>query len=238
MPKASILYDYKGNAFSRFFDENRIALPTDKPVPKLRPRRWSQRRTGGSTAHGAIDPSGCCGRRCRIFPATAGARAGARSRSNWPATASGGWSGPMTANSWKFSSRTASKGYMKEQILRYYLDRIYFGQGLYGAETTAYAFFGCRPQVDPSAVRAARRDDLEPERVVAVEGHQRGPKAARDRAPPRWSRRVYHPGRGGLGRAKPLALRPRPDFGGGFATSEVRRQSSRSSIRRWSSRGG
>src|SRR5476651_1913692 len=35
MPKASILYDCQGHAFSRFFDENRIALPTDQPVPKL-----------------------------------------------------------------------------------------------------------------------------------------------------------------------------------------------------------
>src|SRR5271169_4766613 len=35
MPQASILYDYHGNAFSRFFDENRIAMPADQPVPKL-----------------------------------------------------------------------------------------------------------------------------------------------------------------------------------------------------------
>jgi membrane peptidoglycan carboxypeptidase len=35
MPQASILYDYQGRSFSRFFDENRIALPTDQPVPKL-----------------------------------------------------------------------------------------------------------------------------------------------------------------------------------------------------------
>src|SRR5450631_1394545 len=35
MPQASILYDFQGHAFSRFFDENRIALPADEPVPKL-----------------------------------------------------------------------------------------------------------------------------------------------------------------------------------------------------------
>ena len=35
MPQASILYDSSGKPFSRFFDENRIALPMDQPVPKL-----------------------------------------------------------------------------------------------------------------------------------------------------------------------------------------------------------
>jgi len=41
-----------------------------------------------------------------------------------------------------FLAHRIEQAYTKEQILRYYLDRIYFGQGLYGAETTAYAFFG------------------------------------------------------------------------------------------------
>src|SRR5476651_813928 len=35
MPQASILYDYQGRPFSRFFDENRVAMPANEPVPKL-----------------------------------------------------------------------------------------------------------------------------------------------------------------------------------------------------------
>src|SRR5471032_1522640 len=35
MQQSSIIYDYQGRSFIRFFDQNRIALPTDQPVPKL-----------------------------------------------------------------------------------------------------------------------------------------------------------------------------------------------------------
>src|SRR5271170_2094714 len=35
MPEASILYDFQGKPFSRFFEENRIELPAAEPVPKL-----------------------------------------------------------------------------------------------------------------------------------------------------------------------------------------------------------
>ena len=57
-----------------------------------------------------------------------------------------------------FLANRIERAYTKEQILRYYLDRIYFGQGLYGAQTTAYAFFGVPvQQAHAAAMRAARR---------------------------------------------------------------------------------
>src|ERR1700736_969002 len=55
MPKASILYDYQGHAFSRFFEENRIAMPIDRPVPKLLAEAVIATEDRRFYSHGAID---------------------------------------------------------------------------------------------------------------------------------------------------------------------------------------
>jgi penicillin-binding protein 1A len=226
MPKASILYDFQGRAFSRFFDENRIALPSGEPVPKTLAQAVVATEDRRFYEHGAIDLWGI-------------ARAGL---SNF--TGHGGRQGASTItqqlarNSIGQMQRTYNRklleiflahrielAYTKEQILRYYLDRIYFGQGLYGAETTAYAFFGVPASKLNLAQCALLAGMISSPNASSPWKDIKMAKQARDRALERMVRAKYiTQAEADKAQKAPLALRPRPDFGGGFATSEVRRQ--------------
>jgi len=99
MPKASILYDYQGHAFSRFFDENRIALPTDQPVPKLLGEAVVATEDRRFYNHGGIDPFGIV-RASVMNLLHRGAREGGSTITQQLA--------PTTANFSKSFSRTAS----------------------------------------------------------------------------------------------------------------------------------
>jgi penicillin-binding protein 1A len=226
MPKASILYDCNGKAFSRFFDENRIALPADQPVPKLLAEAVVSKEDRRFYEHGAIDPWGIA--RAILVDLTGhGGRQGASTITQ-----------QLARNSIRQMQRTYNRkfleiflahrielAYTKQQILRYYLDRIYFGQGLYGAETTAYAFFGV-----PAAKLSLGQCALLAGMISSPNASSpwkdiNAAKAARDKALATMVQARYITQEEADKASKaPLALRPRPDFGGGFATSEVRRQ--------------
>jgi penicillin-binding protein 1A len=136
-----------------------------------------------------------------------------------------------------FLAHRIEDAYTKEQILRYYLDRIYFGQGLYGAETTANAFFGCSGRQLNLAQCALLAGMISSPNSSSPWKDIDAAKAARDRALTRMVKAGYITQADADKAAKaPLALRPRPDFGGGFAISEVRRQLEQFSIRPRSSR--
>jgi penicillin-binding protein 1A len=228
MPKASILYDSQGRAFSRFFDENRVALPVSQPVPKLLGEAVVATEDRRFYNHGGIDPIGIL-------------RAGL---SNFIHRGGGGRQGASTItqqlarNSIGRMERTYDRkfleiflahrievAYTKEQILRYYLDRIYFGQGLYGAETTANAFFGIPAAKLNLAQCALLAGMISSPNASSPWKDITMAKAARDRALSRMVKAGYvTQAQADAAQKAPLALRPRPDFGGGFATSEVRRQ--------------
>jgi penicillin-binding protein 1A len=105
------------------------------------------------------------------------------------------------------------------------LDRIYFGQGLYGAETTAYAFFGIPAAKLNIAQCALLAGMISSPNASSPWKDINMAKAARDRALTRMVKAGYiTQADADKAQKAPLALRPRPDFGGGFATSEVRRQ--------------
>ena len=72
--------------------------------------------------------------------------------------------------------------FTKAQILRYYLDRIYFGQGLYGAETTAYAFFGISTEQLNLAQSALLAGMISSPNASSPWKDIRAAKEARDRA--------------------------------------------------------
>jgi penicillin-binding protein 1A len=226
MPKASILYDYKGRAFSRFFEENRIAMPADKPVPKLLGEAVVATEDRRFYEHGAIDPYGMA--RALVSNLTGhGGRQGGSSITQQLARNSIGRLERTYDRKFLeiFLAHRIELAYSKEQILRYYLDRIYFGQGLYGAETTAYAFFGVSVQQLNLAQSALLAGMISSPNASSPWKDIKAAKAARDRALSRMVKAKYiTQAEADKASRAPLALRPRPDFGGGFATSEVRRQ--------------
>ena len=226
MPKASILYDYQGRAFSRFFDENRIALPSDQPVPKLLGDAVVATEDRRFYSHGAIDLFGIA-RAAVVDVFRHGGRQGASTITQQLARNSIGHMERTYNRKFLeiFLAHRIELAYTKEQILRYYLDRIYFGQGLYGAETTAYAFFGVPASKLNLAQCALLAGMISSPNSSSPWKDIDAAKAARDRALAKMVR-AGDITQADADKAKkaPLALRPRPEFGGGFATSEVRRQ--------------
>jgi penicillin-binding protein 1A len=227
MPKASILYDYQGRPFSRFFEENRVPMPTDKPVPRLLAEAVIAKEDRRFYQHGGVDWYGTLRALVSDLLHRGGSRQGGSSITQQLARNSIGHM-ERTYNRKLleiFLADRIERAYTKEQILRYYLDRIYFGQGLYGAQTTANAFFGVSvekltlPQCALLAGMISSPNASSPWKDI------RAAKAARDRALETMVGEKYiTQAQADQARRAPLALRPRPDFGGGFATSEVRRQ--------------
>lgn len=226
MPKASILYDYQGHPFSRFFDENRIALPADQPVPKLLAEAVVATEDRRFYEHGAIDPIGMAraafsnliGRGSRQGGSTITQQLGRNSIGQLQRT----YDRKLLEI---FLAHRIEQNYTKEQILRYYLDRIYFGQGLYGAETTANAFFGVSAKKLNLAQCALLAGMISSPNSSSPWKDVKAAKAARSRALVKMVRANYiTQAQADAAEKAPLSLRPRPDFGGGFATSEVRRQ--------------
>ncbi|MCE0523899.1 MAG: transglycosylase domain-containing protein [Methylacidiphilales bacterium] len=226
MPQASILYDYQGRAFSRFFDENRIALPTDQPVPKLLGEAVVATEDRRFYHHGAIDLFGMARAAVSNLIHRGGRQGGSTITQQLARNSIGQLQRTYDRKLLEiFLAHRIELAYTKQQILRYYLDRIYFGQGLYGAETTAYAFFGVPASKLNLAQCALLAGMISSPNASSPWKDIDQAKAARDRALDRMVKAGYITQTDADKAQKaPLALRPRPDFGGGFATSEVRRQ--------------
>jgi penicillin-binding protein 1A len=226
MPKASILYDYQGHSFSRFFDENRIAMPTDKPVPKLLAEAVIATEDRRFYSHGAVDYFGMARAAVSNFIGHGNRQGGSTITQQLARNSIGRLERTYDRKFLEiFLAFRIEQAYTKEQILRYYLDRIYFGQGLYGAETTAYAFFGCSVHQLNLAQCALLAGMISSPNASSPWKDITAARAARSRALTRMVRaNDITQAEADRTEKAPLALRPRPDFGGGFATSEVRHQ--------------
>jgi len=226
MPKASILYDYQGHPFSRFFDENRIPLPANQSVPKLLAQAVIDTEDRRFYSHGAIDLYGI-GRAALSNLTGHGSRQGGSTITQQLGRNSIGQMQRTYDRKFLeiFLAHRIEEAYTKEQILRYYLDRIYFGQGLYGAETTANAFFGISAHQLNLAQCALLAGMISSPNSSSPWKDINAARAARDRALARMVRAGdITQDQADKAQKAPLALRPRPNFGGGFATSEVRHQ--------------
>lgn len=226
MPKASILYDYQGHAFSRFFDENRIMLPANQPVPKLLGEAVVATEDRRFYSHGGIDYLGTMRAALSNFIGHGIRQGGSTITQQLARNSIGQLQRTYDRKLLEiFLAHRIEQSYTKEQILRYYLDRIYFGQGLYGAETTAYAFFGCPASKLNLAQCALLAGMISSPNASSPWKDIKMARAARDHALTRMVKAGYiTQTEADKAQKAPLALRPRPDFGGGFATSEVRRQ--------------
>ena len=226
MPKASILYDYQGHAFGRFFDENRIPLPANQPVPKLLTEAVIATEDRRFYSHGAIDPVGMVRAAVVNFLGHGGRQGGSTITQQLARNSIGQLQRTYDRKLLEiFLAHRIAKAYTKDQIIRYYLDRIYFGQGLYGAETTANAFFGVSARQLSLSQCALLAGMISSPNASSPWKDIEAAKAARNRALSRMVKAGYiTQAAADKAQRTPLALRPRPDFGGGFATSEVRRQ--------------
>ena len=226
MPQASILYDCQGRAFSRFFDENRIALPVDQPVPKLLGEAVVATEDRRFYKHGGIDPYGIVRAAVGNLFHHGGRQGGSTITQQLARNSIGQMQRTYDRKLLEiFLANRIELAYTKQQILRYYLNRIYFGQGLYGAETTANAFFGLPASKLNLAQCALLAGMISSPNASSPWKDINAAKAARDRALVRMVKAGYiTQAEADKAQKQPLALRPRPDFGGGFATSEVRRQ--------------
>ncbi len=226
MPKASILYDYQGRPFGRFFSQNRIAMPADKPVPKLLAEAVVATEDRRFYSHGGVDWYGSLRAAVSNLLGHGGRQGGSTITQQLARNSIGRMERTYDRKLLEiFLARDIERAYTKDQILRYYLDRIYFGQGLYGAQTTSYAFFNKSVEQLSLAQAALLAGMISSPNASSPWKDINAAKAARDRALTKMVRYNYiTQAEADAAQRVPLALRPRPDFGGGFAESEVRHQ--------------
>ena len=143
MAQATTLLDLNGRPAFTIFKEQRIEIPLAKVSP-YPAERSSRSKTSASTSTAASTRSGSSDRalaNLRAGPPGAGsqhAHAAARAtefsdpRQDLPPQVPGDRSSP----------RELEREYSKNEILELYLNKVYFGDGLYGIEAAALGYFG------------------------------------------------------------------------------------------------
>ena len=142
MPQSSIIYDMHGRAIYRYFEENRLLLPEDRVPPLMRDAIVATEDRRFFSHHG-LDVLGIVRAAfSNILPGRVFQGASTITQQ-------------LARNSIRRMERTWDRkllelflalriedAYTKQEILLHYLNRIYFGRGLYGVETASRAFFG------------------------------------------------------------------------------------------------
>lgn len=147
MEAASILYDRKGNDFGKIFIQNRQPVPYDRIAPMLT-KAVIAAEDNKFYEHDGVDYAGI------MRAAITNYRRGKISQGASTVTQQ------LARNSFELHERTyqrkimemflswrIEKNFSKERIMELYLNRVYFGSGLYGAEAAARGYFG-RPAKD------------------------------------------------------------------------------------------
>lgn len=147
MESASVLYDRNGKEFGKLFIQNRQPVPYSRLAPMLS-KAVIAAEDNRFYDHNGVDYFGI------IRAALANFRRGKISQGASTITQQ------LARNSFELRERTyqrkilemflawrIEKAFSKEEILESYLNRVYFGSGLYGAEAAARGYFG-RPAKD------------------------------------------------------------------------------------------
>jgi len=152
MESASLIYDRKGGLMGKIFIQNRDPVPYDK-LPQLLVQAVVSTEDQRFWDHGGVDYLGVA--RAAIANWTSGRiRQGASTVTQ-----------QLARNSFDLKERTYRRKLLeialahrieenlsKEKIMELYLNRVYFGGGLYGAEAAARGYFG----VPASAITAGQ----------------------------------------------------------------------------------
>jgi penicillin-binding protein 1A len=142
IPERSWVYDMDGKVYSRLRGENRILVESDKISPLFK-KALLAREDSRFYEHHGIDPIGIV-------------RALLRNLGHLRIREGGSTiTQQLARNSFSLGGRDLNRkileafvalriesSYSKEQILGFYVNRIYFGSSLYGLETASRAYFG------------------------------------------------------------------------------------------------
>jgi penicillin-binding protein 1A len=154
MPQRSAIYDRSGTFYSRTAGENRIIVPYDKVSPNF-VNALVSREDSRFYEHYGIDPIGIARAAVRnlLFGSM---KQGASTITQ-----------QLARNSFPLGGKTFNRKFLeaamafrlemelsKEKILELYMNRIYFGSGLYGVEAASQAYFG-KPATDMDLSEAA-----------------------------------------------------------------------------------
>ena len=154
MPQRSGIYDRSGTFYSRTIGENRVVVPYDA-VSKNFVKALISREDSRFYEHHGIDPFGIARAAVRnlLF---GGMKQGASTITQ-----------QLARNSFPLGGKTFNRKFLeaamafriememtKEKILELYMNRIYFGSGLYGVEAASRAYFG-KPAADMDLSEAA-----------------------------------------------------------------------------------
>ena len=154
MPQRSSIYDRNGTFYSRTVGENRVVVPYGK-ISQNFVNALISREDSRFYEHHGIDPVGIARAAFRnlLF---GGMKQGASTITQ-----------QLARNSFPLGGKNFNRKFLeaamafriememsKEQILELYMNRIYFGSGLYGVEAASQAYFG-KPAADMDLSEAA-----------------------------------------------------------------------------------
>ncbi len=144
MPKASILYDCHGKIIYRYFEENRIPIPGDH-APELLKKAIIAKEDKRFYEHSGFDFVGTLRAAVANFSHGGVRQGGSTITQQLARNSIGRFERTFHRKILEiFLARRIEQAFTKEEILLHYLNRIYYGRGLYGAETASQAFFGKR----------------------------------------------------------------------------------------------
>jgi membrane carboxypeptidase/penicillin-binding protein len=142
MESASILYDRKGREFGKLFIQNRQPVPYER-LPEMLVKAVISAEDNRFYSHDGVDYMGIA--RAAITNYREGRIAQGASTVTQQ----------VARNSFELRERTyerklvemylawrIEKHFSKKQIMEFYLNRVYFGSGFYGAEAAAQGYFG------------------------------------------------------------------------------------------------
>ncbi len=147
MPQRSIVFDRTGREIGRLHGENRIVI-TSEQIPEFFIKALVAREDSRFFRHEGIDILGII-RAAIVNVASGELRQGASTITQQLARNSYPLGGQTLHRKLieAFLARRIENQFSKEQILEMYVNRIYFGSGLFGLEAAAQAYFG-RPARD------------------------------------------------------------------------------------------